>query len=66
MCADLSGTSSTGRSHIVAHTKVVLVEQATPAALALTDVLKSVPAVSFGDLDSRLEPAAGKVQNFNT
>ena len=48
------------------HTKFVLVEQATPAALALTHVSKSVPALPFGDLDSRLEPAAGKVQNFNT
>ena len=66
MCAVLSSTSSTGRSHIVVHTKFVLVEQATPAALARTDVSKSVPAVSFGDLDSLLEPAAVKVQNFNT
>ncbi len=48
------------------HTKFVLVEQATPAALARTDVSKSVPAVSFGDLDSLLEPAAVKVQDCNT
>ncbi len=66
MCAVLSGTSSTGRSHMVVHTKFVLVGQATPAALALTDVPRSVPAVSFGDLDSLLEPAAVKVQDCNT
>ena len=49
--AVLSDTDSTGKSHIVVYTKSVLVEQTTPASLALTDVSKSVSAVSFGDLD---------------
>ena len=44
-------TNSAGKSHIVVYTKSALAEQTTPAALALTDVSKSVSAVSFGDLD---------------
>ena len=46
-----SDTDSTGKSHIVVYTKSTLAEQTTPAALELTDVSKSVSAVSFGDLD---------------
>ena len=44
-------TNSAGKSHIVVYTKSTLAEQTTAAALALTDVSKSVSAVSFGDLD---------------
>ena len=43
-----SDTDSTGKSHIVVYTKSVLVEQTTPAALALTDVSKSVSACYLG------------------
>ena len=46
--AVLSDTDSTGKSHIVVYTKSVLVEQTTPAALALTDVSKSVSACYLG------------------
>ncbi len=44
-------TGSIGLSHSVADTKSTLAEQTMPAALALTDVSKSVSAVSLGDLD---------------
>ncbi len=51
VCAVPPDTDSMGMSHIVVYTKATLAEQARPAALALTDVSKSVSAVSFGDLD---------------
>ncbi len=44
-------TDSMGLSHIVVYTKSTLAEQTMPAALALTDVSKSVSVVSFGALD---------------
>ena len=51
MCAVAPDTDSLGMSHIVVYTKATLAEQARPAALALTDVSKSVSTVSFGALD---------------
>ncbi len=56
-----SDTDSTGKSHIVVYTKSTLAEQTTPAALALTDVSKSVSAVSFGDLDLDANHVGGDV-----
>ena len=55
------GTDSIGLSHIVADTKSTLAEQTMPAALALTDVSKSVSAVSFGDLDLDANHVGGDV-----
>ena len=54
-------TNSAGKSHIVVYTKSALAEQTTPAALALTDVSKSVSAVSFGDLDLDANHVGGDV-----
>ena len=45
----------------VALSKSTLAEQTTPAALALTDVSKSVSAVSFGDLDLDANHVGGDV-----
>ncbi len=56
-----SDTDSTGMSHIVVYTKSTLAEQTTPAALALTDVSKSVSAVSFGDMDLDANHVGGDV-----
>ncbi len=52
--AVLSDTDSTGKSHIVVYTKSVLVEQTTPAALALTDVSK-VPVLVLVPVPVRLD-----------
>ena len=49
-----SDTDSTGKSHIVVYTKSVLVEQTTPAALALTDVSK-VPVLVLVPVPVRLD-----------
>ncbi len=46
-----SDADGTGKSHIVEYMKYVLVEQATPAALAQTDKSLSVSGVSSGELD---------------
>ena len=59
--AVLSDTDSAGKSYIVVYTKSTLAEQTTPAALALTDVSKSVSAVSFGDLDLDANHVGGDV-----
>ena len=56
-----SDTDSTGKSHIVVYTKSALAEQTTPTALVLTDVSKSVFAVSFDDLDFDLSHVGGDV-----
>ncbi len=54
-------TDSMGMSPIVMYTKSTLAEQTMPAALALTDVLKSVSAVCFGDLDLDANHVGGEV-----
>ena len=54
-------TDSMGLSHIVVYTKSTLAEQTMPAALALADVLKSVSAVSFGDLHLDANHVGGDV-----
>ena len=50
-----------GKSHIGVYTKSTLAEQTTPAALALTDISKSVSAVSIGDLDLDANHVRGDV-----
>ena len=56
-----SNTDSMGKSHIVSYTKSTLAEQTMPAALELTDVSKSVSAVSFGDPDLDANHVGGDV-----
>ena len=51
LCAVSSDTDSAVKSHIVVNTKSMLAEQTAPAAIALTDVSKSVSVFPFGDLD---------------
>ena len=59
VCAVAPDTDSLGMSHIVVYTKATLAEQARPAALALTDVSKSVSAVTFGALDLDVNHVGG-------
>ncbi len=61
VCAVTPDTDSMGMSHIVVYTKATLAEQATPAALAQTDVSTSVSAVSLGDLDLDANHVGGDV-----
>ncbi len=56
-----SDTDCMGKSHIGVYTKSTLAEQTTPAALALTDISKSVSAVSIGDLDLDANHVGGDV-----
>ncbi len=50
-----------GKPPIMVYTKSTLAEQTAPAALALTDVSKSVSAVSFGNLDLDVNHVGGGV-----
>ena len=59
--AVLSDTASAAQSHIVVCTKSRLAERTTPTALALTDLSKSVFAVSFGNLDLGANHVGGDV-----
>ena len=43
------------------YAKSTRIEQTTPATLALTGILKSVSAVSFGDLDLNANHVGGDV-----
>ena len=54
-------TESTDLSHLVVYTKSTLAVRAMPAALALTDVSKSVSAVSFCALDLDANHVGGDV-----
>ncbi len=54
-------TDSMGMSHLVAYPKSTPAERTMAAALALTDVSKSVSAVSFGGLDLKANHVGGDV-----
>ncbi len=54
-------TDSMGMSHHVAYPKSTPAERTMAAALALTDVSKSVSAVSFGGLDLKANHVGGDV-----
>ncbi len=58
LCAVSSDTDSAVKSHIVS-TKSMLAEQTAPAAIALTDVSRSVSVFPFGDLDVNANQVCG-------
>ena len=59
LCAVSSDTDSAVKSHIVVNTKSMLAAQTAPAAIALTDVSRSVSVFPFDDLDVAANQVCG-------